>query len=270
MTDIARSLGTFRLLDDLSRGRSRVHGLHPLAKLVATAAFLVAVASTSRRELVSLLPFALYPILVASLADLPPGPLAVRILGALPFIAGIGILNPLFDRTPVAVAGLLVGGGWLTFLSLLIKGGLTIAAALVLIATTGIGGVGEAMRALRVPRVVVLQLLLTYRYLALLLEELGRMLRAHDLRSPKGRGIGKAARGAFPGQLLVRAYGRAQRVYDAMLLRGFDGEYRAGPRRGPGAIDAVYAASWSAYFLLVRFVDLPGLLGALVLRTVCP
>jgi cobalt/nickel transport system permease protein len=265
MTDIARALGSFRLLDDLSRNRSPIHRTHATAKLLVTLVFVVTIATTSRREIVGLLPFVLYPTLIMALAELPVSAIAGRLLVALPLIVALGVLNPLFDREAVAVGDIAVAGGWLTFLSLLLKGCLTVAAAIILVATTGMSGVGEAMRTLGVPKPIVLQVQLTYRYLSLLLGELSRMIRAYELRSPRRARIGRAARGSFPGHLLVKSYARAQRVYDAMLLRGFDGEYRTGNTRAFRGRDAAYLASWLAYFLLVLFVDIPGLLGSLLL-----
>jgi len=38
-----------------------------------------------------------YPVIVISLAELPPAPILKRILVVEPFVVGIGILNPLFE-----------------------------------------------------------------------------------------------------------------------------------------------------------------------------
>jgi len=266
VNSIALSLASVRLLESLSRGDSLVHALRPLAKLVATFLFLVAIASTGPREVVGLLPFALYPALVLALSDLPAAPIAARLAAVSPFVIFIGALNPLFDRELVSFGGAMIAGGWLVFASIAIKCALAIWAALLLVATTGMDGLGEAMRALRLPRVFVLQTLLAYRYVSLLMEELASSLRAHELRSPGGRGVGKRARGSLPGRLLVRTYDRGVRVHDAMLLRGFDGEYRTGRPRALRAVDVAYLAAWTAFFAAARFVDLPGALGAFVMK----
>ncbi|MBL8967021.1 MAG: cobalt ECF transporter T component CbiQ [Spirochaetaceae bacterium] len=265
MPDIVRSISGVRVLEELSRRESPVHRRHPFAKLAVTLAFLVAVAAGPRRELVGLLPFALYPFLTASLAEVPARPLLERLLLAAPIVVGIGALNPLFDREAVALGGITVPGGWLVFASLALRCALTVSAALLLVATTRMEELGGSMRALGFPRVLVLQLLLTYRYIALLLEELATSLRAHALRAPGRRGIGREARGSLPGRLLLRSYDRGRRVYDAMRLRGFDGEYRSGAKRRFGAGDLGYVLGWCGFFLACRLVDLPGALGALAM-----
>jgi len=59
------------------------------------------------------------------------------------------------------------------------------------------------------------------------------------LRSPlqNENGIHIKDWGAFAGQLVLRTFDRAQRVYQAMCVRGFTGEYNTGER--------IYSSQWS-------------------------
>ena len=66
------------------------------------------------------------------------------------------------------------------------------------------------------------------------------------------------------GQLLLRTYGRARRIYDAMLCRGFDGEVRSIARGRLEARDYAFAFGWSAAFVAMRAYDLPTAIGRLV------
>lgn len=243
-----------------------MHGLHPLSKLAATLLFLVAVASFPNKELSRLVPFALFPVVVAAAAGLPARPILERLLFVSPLILGIGVLNPLFDRGLVAFGPFSVPGGWLVFCSLAVKGALTVSAAIILVGTTGVQGVGEAMLLLGLPRIFVTQFLLTFRYLSLLMEEVARVLRAHELRSLGRRGIGKEARGSLPGGVLVRTYERGMRVYEAMRLRGFSGEFPKEPGRGLRARDLSYVAAWAAAFLLFRTADLTEAIGSFLVK----
>lgn len=85
-----------------------------------------------------------------------------------------------------------------------------------------------ALRSLGVPEVFTSVLAMTYRYLSVLLDEGQRMQRARDsrtLREPSLRRLCDQARlfGAMVGSLFLRAYGRSERVYQAMLARGYRG-----------------------------------------------
>ncbi len=263
MTNLTSSIHNMRLLEELAEKKTFIHRLHPLAKLLTTLVYLVVVVSFGRYEISALLPFVFYPVLIFSLAELPAAPILKRILLIEPFIIGIGILNPLFDHTVVMLGGMAVSRGWMTFLSIFIKCGLTVTVSILLIATTGMNKLGGALRMLGVPKAFVLQLLLTYRYISVLIEEVYRMQRAYALRAPGQRGIHYKAWGSFAGQLLLRTFDRAQRVYQAMNLRGFQGEYHSGKLQGFTGGDLTYVLLWSLFFILGRIYNIPLLLGAL-------
>ena len=178
MAKIADSIYNLRLLDDLARKDTSIHRIHPVSKLLTAIIFIIAVVSFDRYEISGLLPFVFYPMVLMLLAEIPFMPIFKRLLLVGPLILGIGILNPLFDPR-----------GWFTFISIVLKGGLTVTACLVLISTTGLDKLAQALRTLKVPSIFVLQLLLTFRYISVLTEELARMLRAYSLRAPQQKGV---------------------------------------------------------------------------------
>jgi cobalt/nickel transport system permease protein len=170
----------------------------------------------------------------------------------------------ILDQQVVHLGSLVISRGWVTFLAIFIKTGLTVTASLLLIATTGIENLCAALRMLKVPKIFVLQLLLTYRYISVLTEELSRMLRAYQLRAPGQKGIQRNAWGSFAGGLILRTFDRAQRVYASMSLRGFNGEYHPGSITAIRLKDFSYLVVWLSFFLFARLVNLPLLIGNLV------
>ena len=231
---------------------------------MTTVIYLTVVVSFGRYEISALLPLVFYPVVIIALAELPPGQVLKRIGWVLPIVIGIGIFNPVFDHQTAAIMGFEISRGWLTFWSIFIKCVLTVAAGVLLVATTGMERIGSALRMVWVPRIFVLQLLLTYRYISVLGVELARMLRAYSLRAPGQKGIKRQAWGSFTGSLLLRCYDRAQRVYTAMCLRGFAGEYNTGDIARAGRRDLRFLAGWSLFFIAARIYDLPWLLGSLL------
>ncbi len=100
---------------------------------------------------------------------------------------------------------------------------------LTLLATTPPDALLKAARRLGVPGVVVQVAMMTYRYLFVLSEELGRLrvaVRARGFRNRSSRHA-YATAGRVAGALLVRSHERADRVYQAMRCRGFDGRFRS-------------------------------------------
>ncbi|NMC46298.1 MAG: hypothetical protein GYA52_05640 [Chloroflexi bacterium] len=94
-----------------------------------------------------------------------------------------------------------------------------------------------SLSAMHVPAVLVSIILFMWRYLALFTELANNISAARTLRSvpplegahrKKGNVIWNIRNtGSMMGSLFVRAYERSERIYQAMLLRGFDGHVRS-------------------------------------------
>jgi len=83
-----------------------------------------------------------------------------------------------------------------------------------------------ALQHLKCPKVVVQMLLFTYRYTFVFMEEMRRMYTSMRARGFVARSDMKTLRifGHFIGTLLVRSFERTERVYKAMLSKGYQGE----------------------------------------------
>jgi cobalt/nickel transport system permease protein len=107
---------------------------------------------------------------------------------------------------------------------IVIKGTLGVAAALTVAATTSTTELPTALSRLGVPAVATSVLVLMIRYVDLLSAEASRMRMARISRGDSPRAlhqVGAIAKGI--GALFLRSYERGERVYVAMLSRGFDG-----------------------------------------------
>jgi cobalt/nickel transport system permease protein len=175
---------------------------------------------------------------------------------ALPFV--LVALPLLFTRPGEAFAVFEVGPltlgptreGLRDVLTILAKSWLSVQVALLLTYTTSFPDLIEAFRELRLPAIMVSIISFMYRYIAVIGDEAGRMNRARAARSGQvpGAGGGSLAwrarvTGSMVGSLFIRAYERSERVYAAMLARGYDGTAHvvAAPRPD-GASLAVSAA----------------------------
>ena len=252
-------------LDRLSYRDTVIHRLDPRAKVVATMLFAVSVVSFPRYEVLSLLPFFLFPILVGALGDIPAGFIAKKVVVVSPFAVFVGIFNPLFDPSTVAIApGVPVSAGWVSFAAILVKFALTISAALLLIATTSFPGICRGLRRLGLPAIFVSQLLFLYRYLFVLMEEAMRVTRARDMRSFGKRGAGVRVFVRIVGTLFLRTVERAERIYGAMLARGFRGDVPSMRRESFRPADAFFVIGTGCFFAVCRFVPVPQMIGRLV------
>jgi cobalt/nickel transport system permease protein len=262
MAAIDRHFFDIGYMDTLSSQQTPVHRLDPRAKLLTTLVFIVMVVSFGKYEISALIPFFIYPVVLCAIGNVPPAYLLKKLVLVSPFAILLGIFNPLLDRDiMIRLAGIQVSGGWVSFASILIRFVLTVGVALTLIAVTGFNAVCMALEKLGAPKVFVVQLLFLHRYMFVLVDEAARIFRARALRSFGGEGTGIKSYGSLAGQLLLRTLDRAQRIYLAMSCRGFEGQIRImRPLRfGPREIGFIFG--WSAIFFLMRFYNLPVLIG---------
>lgn len=106
-----------------------------------------------------------------------------------------------------------------------------------------------ALQRLKVPKVLVQMLLFTYRYIFVFVSELRRMEVAMRARGFVKRFDGHTLRvmGNFVGTLLVRSLERTERIYKAMLSKGYQGElhsfvvFRASPKDAAKALVVIIA-----------------------------
>lgn len=264
MSKVSNAQAELREMDELSARDSPIHRLHPLAKLLVTLMYLAAVVSFSKYSFSALFVMLLYPVLTFQFSGIPLRLCFRKLRLVLVLVCAVGILNPFFDRTPMlALGGLTVTGGVLSMATLILKGVFALTASFLLIGTTSIDRLCAALRKLRVPGILVTLLLLTYRYVSLMLRQVSVMTDAYALRAPGQRGIHISAWGSFLGQLLLRSIDRGSELYQSMELRGFRGEFHYADGPGYGAKDLCYTLCWAAFFLAARLVNLPRLLGNL-------
>lgn len=251
-------------MDELGRQDTSAHRIDARAKVVTTILFIMVVMSFSRYDVSALTPFFLYPLALMSLGRIPAGFLFRKILVAAPVAVVIGMFNPFFDRDPVALIGsFTISGGWISFASILLRFVLTVSAALVLVACTGMNRLCAGLERMGLPRVFAVQLLFLYRYLFVVVAEGARMLRSMELRSAGAGSIGLRVYGSLVGHLLVRSMARADRIYRAMVARGFDGQIRILHESRLRWADAAFVFGWTAFFVMARIWNLADLLGSL-------
>jgi cobalt/nickel transport system permease protein len=232
-------------LDPYQAGNSPVHRLDARVKFVLTVAFILSIA---------LIPIGVWPIYIL---------LLTTILSAI-ILSGIGILHvmkravlafpfmlaalplifttlgqPLFTMSIGTWEITVTLSGVERFVSISLKSWISVQAAILLTSTTPFPDLLAAMRAVRVPRLMVAIFGLMWRYLFVLVDEALRLLRARVARSsnagfPGLRAGGSLAwraqtAGGMAGNLFMRSLERSDRIYAAMLARGYDGEIRAVP-----------------------------------------
>jgi cobalt/nickel transport system permease protein len=232
-------------LEQLAGGNSPVHHVHPGAKIFTTLVYMIAVISFPSQNVSALAPFLFYPAVLMPLSGTSWRPLLARLGAALPFSLAGGISNLFILReTAFYLGSFPVSFGLLSFISIMLKTVLTVFAVLILIATTSFVDISRQLAVMGMPNILSLQLVMTYRYISTLISEAASMFTAYMLRAPGQKGIKMKDMGSFLGQLLLRSFDRAERVYQAMKCRGFERIYHA------SAVHPLLPSDWGYIFIL--------------------
>ncbi|MEG1501009.1 MAG: cobalt ECF transporter T component CbiQ [Clostridiales bacterium] len=269
MADIRSKINEIYSLEQLSAGISLIHGIHPLAKLLGTMVYILCIVSFDRYAFSSLVPYIFYPVILMSLAEIPWGMIFKRTLLALPFCLFAGICNLFIDRGILLELGAFsLSYGAVSFFTILFRTFLCVSAVLILVSITRFSELTGEMSHLHLPGIFITLFEMTYRYLGTLLEEALSMYTAYHLRSHEQKALEMKDLGSFIGQLLIRSFDRAERIYQAMKCRGYVLRDDYPTRRAWVKADYLYLLLTCGLPIFLRFINLPlffgGWLGGLL------
>ena len=190
-------------------------------KIFASLVFIVCAVSFGVYD-VRVVLFFIYPFVLFFIVRPPARIFFTRILIVLPFVLFAGISNVIFDSSRVDLPfGIEMRGGVVSCFTLVCKAVLCVGSVLFLVLTTPVNAIAGGLRRFKVPCVLVLQIVLTLRYLEVMLEEAVRMNSAYSLRAPNRRGVHFSDWPKIVARLFLRSLDRAENIYSAMLCRGF-------------------------------------------------
>ena len=222
MADIRNKISRVYSLEQMSRGNTIIHRIHPMAKIIVTVVFVMCVALHGKYRVLSLSPLLFYPIIVTALAEIPGKKIFAQSLVALPFCVFLGISNIVLDREIIVTIGnVAISGGVVSSVAIVARCILCVVAVLILVATTPFSKMTGQLIRMHVPELLVRLIEMIYRYLGVLADEAYTMLAAYRLRSPGSKWPHIKDAGSFLGQLFIRSMNRAERVYQAMICRGY-------------------------------------------------
>lgn len=224
--------------DFYQAGQSPIHRLDPRVKLLSTIGLIVSnVLLPDGAWLYFFLSFLLITGLTL-MARIDFRFVLKRSLLAIPFaLAAFTIMftlsgEPLVEFSLGSWNLVITDAGLIRFLSILIRSWISLQAAILLTAATKFSDLAHGLRHLRVPLILIAIISFMYRYLFVLGEEAERLMQARAARSARLPGQGKPSvfwrakvAGSMVGQLFLRSYERSDRVYNAMVARGFKGEF---------------------------------------------
>ena len=236
---------------------SLVHRLDPRAKLAGFAGITVVAVSTPLRAWPAFVACALALAAIAAVARVGPRTVWLRARVILPLVILVAAFVPFVRSGPAIEFGplSLSEAGLATFALVSAKATIGTVSAVLLAATTSFPDVLHALERLRAPQLLVVIAAFMYRYVFVIADEVRRMRAALAARAYRPRHLGQvAALGRMVTALFLRSYERGERVYLAMLARGYGGSMprlaRLAFRRG----DVAFVAGLVVVLVPVRVI----------------
>ena len=258
----------FDAFDRYHDTESFIHRLDPRVKVVITIAFILSNALLPDGAWFGFGFSLLFLLFADALSNLGITFTLKRSFVALPFaLVAITVLfsipgNPVTSFYFIFWDLTITDAGLLRFVSIVIRSWLSVQMAILLVATTRFPDIVHALEHLRVPSILTTIIAFLYRYLFVLVDEVFRLLRAREARSAAVAGIrsgGSVAwragvAGSMAGQLFLRSYERSDRVYNAMLARGYTGHLQTVNPHELHRVDYVTTALALIVILLLQLI----------------
>ncbi|MCL5735626.1 MAG: cobalt ECF transporter T component CbiQ [Actinobacteria bacterium] len=233
--------------------------LDPRAKIIGLISFTVVVVSTPARAIWVFAVYAAVVTFLIGLSRLRVGYVLRRALVVVPFVIVVAIFLPFFGRSGSGGYSLgishMSAGGLLVLWNVGAKAILGVLSMILLASTTPFPDMLAGFRRLRVPQVFVLVVSFMYRYSFVFAEELRRMQRAVAARNFRGRWLWNVPiLGRVLGSLFLRSYSRGERIYVAMISRGYEGTIGLSSPAVFGWSEALFLGLLIAVAVAVRVV----------------
>lgn len=234
---------------------SPVHRFDPRTKIVT---FTLLIFSFVFIQEITIALFALFfSILLLLVSKLPIRFILKRVQMVLIFVLPLLIIMPLtVEGTELfSVFGISATHEGLRYASLIVIRSM---AAVILILTM-LGSMRfdttiKALYTLKVPSPLVQMLMFTYRYIFVIIDEFLSMWRAMSAKgfNPRTNMYGLSIIGNMVGMLIVKSYERGERVYQAMISRGYTGNPKTRTAFAMRRTDYVLSAIFVGFAILVH------------------
>ncbi|HVO32524.1 MAG TPA: cobalt ECF transporter T component CbiQ, partial [Elusimicrobiota bacterium] len=227
--------------DDFRHRHIPAHHIDPRSKLGVAFLFVITLVCSRHLHPVQTAGFILVIAIGAGLSGVSVNRLLRRVASLMPLVLLLGV-STFISQTNIRQAGLLIG-----------RSVLCMAVLALAVMTTPFPDVVRALQQCRAPRLLVTLLAFVYRYAAVLRDETLRLERGWSARY-FGRSWLRnwASLGHILASLFIRAFERAERVYAAMLARGFSSETKAGRLLHFTGYDAAFIGASLAILMMLR------------------
>ncbi|MGQ9718249.1 MAG: cobalt ECF transporter T component CbiQ [Nitrososphaerales archaeon] len=240
-----------------------LQSIDPRVKVFSFTAFiLVAIVSKSILPLITLITMT---FILSIASKIPLRFFTLRTTFALIFVALIALPLPFITPgSPIATIGnngyqiSITSEGVFKALQFVLRVWACITPLILLVLTTRFSSLIHSLERFRVPRVFTNMMSVTYRFIFLFIDEAYRMILARESRTVRRESCLRAmkALASMMSTLFIRSYERGERVYLAMMARGYEGNIRPITRMSMNGRDIIFGFFAIAICMMIISLDL--------------
>ncbi len=228
---------------------------NPAVFTIILFAFVIFVISVSKYDLTGIIVYAAFPVFTIVALGIPFRIILKRLALLSPFVIIMAAVNPIIDQRPfITMGNIAISAGFVSALVIIGKSLITITAVMVFFSCVPFFKFCSVLKGYRVPDIFVTQLMLLYRYSFLLADEAHALQKARNMRSFGNKGKDLLTTAKLIGSLLLRTSDRANRVFRAMVARGFQENIGKAEIKVSKAKDWIFITGIVLLFSLVRII----------------
>jgi cobalt/nickel transport system permease protein len=231
--------------DEYSQIDGILQKIDPRIKIISSLLLIFLVNITPFPKAFSLIYYAFVLVLCVLLARVPLLRLVQKSLVGLPFIIFFAIFLLFYHRSQPWFSMFIVAKAYLSILAMIL-----------LISSTSFSHFLKALQKLKVPMVLVMIFSFMYRYLFVITDELMNVRTAKEARTVGGSAwYHTKVLANIIGVVFISSYERSERIYKAMLSRGFDGTIRTLDDFSLKNRDYIFGFSAISIFILIKILE---------------
>lgn len=244
-------------IDRYSEIKSPIRNFDARAKIITIFLLVLLCVTTPPKAFLAFGGYYLILVIMLFISKTPLCFILKRVAIAIPFVVMIAVFIPFIEGGAGGSYNLwgitLYQKGLLILFNVTVKALFGVAALTLLVSTTPFDELAEGFKKLGAPRVFITIASFMYRYIFVVVDEAMRMKRARDSRNFEGKWIWQAGTiGHMVATLFLRSYERGERVYLAMLSRGYDGEVKSLSEHSISQKDIIFTAFIVSTAILLR------------------
>ena len=241
MKDISKAIYDIRKIDELGDMNTKIRKIDSAIKIIVTIIYVIKILSIKQFTILNITCIVLYPLILFIIGKVQIKFILKKVIYVFPIILGLSVINLIIDFSYSEI-----------YFSVLLQYKCTFAlvGTLLLIVTTGINNLAFGLKKLKIPNILIMQILMLHRYVILMMEECYKVKSAYELRTLGEKSMTMKDYVQIVWQMFLKTLDISENVYEAMKLRGFEGELYIN-NKVAGYVDYFYLIIWVVIFIFL-------------------